>query len=1213
MFCTALVAGIVAARAQSTVVKEDFAGSSNIFGVTSREPASGRAALLDSGLEGFRQVLTVCKTTAEAAISTADGQPVTTAADRAVTIEWDAFHGYFGSDRSTTVTLLNSEGEELGSYVYTSNSCQVTAAKIGGSSVAGFQAFSCQSRIANGGGNGFGGNGKPYVATQGYNPHITATLSAGGNLTMAFTLQGNTTTLKGSVGSMKKDIALLRINSTVENTDRCYAIDNLLVSTHPTTAQAGEGKAILCATVMGPETMRFGASTSTAYKNSYSLLLTATDGTTLSEQSAAQATDFKVTWDIEGFKTENDTEGQYCDSYGSFSVNGKAKLTTTFDLRDVPMNFYGCLKATIVYNGTTTVATKHVVALGNRQQKATQVLPLPGYPAAFSSYSPQLDGYSILKSIGVTGSDILAGGWCAAGNDSHTAVLTTDADGTRQARLTAPTQGKRHLMTHEVETPTGQLLFSTSLRLHEAGAVVTFSGGSPFKDANGYQCPVALSFDGRGIALNGTPMAAGGTPTTVKADTWYRLVLSADKSSNSCYALLYSTDGQLLGESGILPWATDAEPIYFSIGMDNGSTGTVDIASCEAFKPTADTGSYKLSADKVSLSIPSGETARLTATISDENGLPITGKATWSVQEEDMRESIVITPDKDDSHRATVSLSSTADAGTATIQVSIGGVVATLPLTLTTTGETLKFTKSSANITIPLDETTVLRAEYAAEVVDAEGTALGRSVVLAALDSNGTTAYVNNDGISFDPATGILSVTAQAKPTTLVIRATSKNSDGKELTRSLRVNIHRMKFDFGYEGSASCADGYTAVSATTAYTAAQGYGISRGMATEGGTQSSPSANADYLGGDISFDIKVQPGAFYTIEITYQGVLTTAYINSDLAGYELGTQRTMATATYTLPVTTDKIDLRIAAGDAVGEARIASIVVTKEAPRKKRSKRVVHHIGDSTSANNGSWAYRLSNSSSTYPELFALCDFKNKGAGGRNLSTYYTQGKLAAVLNDIYPDDIVMLGNNGTNGMGNSFEADMNYYLDAAEMLGAKVIINSYTPHGAVSNYSSGYNASTHTFDSYRRDSYETVVRRVAQQRANNDKNYIGFVEIGINADAIFNAYTASYAEQGYNSANAAAQAIISCFTDHNHYSNGTLACDLMLNGYSSCPAPGIVSQLMQLLSGVATVVSQRVASQQAINQRVFTISGQQVQAPTAPGLYIIDGRKVVMR
>ena len=57
--------------------------------------------------------------------------------------------------------------------------------------------------------------------------------------------------------------------------------------------------------------------------------------------------------DINGLKKANDTEGQYCDSYGSFSVNNSGKVGTTFDLRDVPMNFFGKLTATITYNGTT--------------------------------------------------------------------------------------------------------------------------------------------------------------------------------------------------------------------------------------------------------------------------------------------------------------------------------------------------------------------------------------------------------------------------------------------------------------------------------------------------------------------------------------------------------------------------------------------------------------------------------------------------------------------------------------------------------------------------------------------------------------------------------------------------------------------------------------------------------------------------------------------
>ncbi|MCR5578475.1 MAG: hypothetical protein K6F74_04575, partial [Prevotella sp.] len=286
----------------------------------------------------------------------------------------------------------------------------------------------------------------------------------------------------------------------------------------------------------------------------------------------------------------------------------------------------------------------------------------------------------------------------------------------------------------------------------------------------------------------------------------------------------------------------------------------------------------------------------------------------------------------------------------------------------------------------------------------------------------------------------------------------------------------------------------------------------------------------------------------------------------------------------------------------------------------RSKRAVHHIGDSTSANNGSWAHRLKNTFTTdYPELAALCDFQNNGAGGRNLCTYYTQGRLANVLRDIYPGDVVMMGNNGTNGMGNTFEDDMNYYLDAAEALGAKIIINSYTPHGAVSNYSGGYNATTHTFNSYRKDKYETVVRSIAAQRAATDEHYLGFVEIGMNADAIFNAYVKDYAANGYADENAAAQAIIQCFTDHNHYSNGTLACELMLNGYPTAKEQGIVAQIVALLkaaegkeTGVNTVNNDR-----QTRAAVYDLSGRRVaqdmQEKLPRGLYIVGGRKVVIR
>lgn len=73
--------------------------------------------------------------------------------------------------------------------------------------------------------------------------------------------------------------------------------------------------------------------------------------------------------------------------------------------------------------------------------------------------------------------------------------------------------------------------------------------------------------------------------------------------------------------------------------------------------------------------------------------------------------------------------------------------------------------------------------------------------------------------------------------------------------------------------------------------------------------------------------------------------------------------------------------------------------------------------------------------------------------------------------------------------------------------------------------------------------------------------------IGKMADAAFNAYVNDYETNGYASKDAAAQAIIKCFSDHNHYSNGTIAAELMIKGYGDgADAKGIVKSLYEIIS-----------------------------------------------
>ena len=967
-------------------------------------------------------------------------------------------------------------------------------------------------------------------------------------------------------------------------------------------------------TIKGEQIMTFGADPNTAFSNPYKAIVVDSNGDTIPDKTSGLI----VTWDIEGFKTANDTEGQYCDSYGSFSVNGQTDQSTTFELRDVPMNFYGRMTATVNYGGKTVKGELYVVALGDKTMATGQLLPLAGYPKDFSTYPNALVGYNILKDTYGANHDIIVGGWSVSGSDSGmSGQLLSDTDGTKFVKFSSTAAKKSHIMTNLMSTFTGQVLYVTRLRFPAAGAIMTLTAGYPMWQNNSrYHNPITVNYDGTNITVNNVKLENNGSAVTFAKNTWYNVVLSADKSTETCYCNVYSTDGTLLASSPVTSWADSSDPTYFSIGMQNVSTGSVDIASCEAYIPTINAETYSLTADKTTLSIPNGESATITASVKDVNGYDITQKATWSVVEPDMQSSVIITPDANDSQTANVTISSTAEAGTATVQVSIGGVTKTIELTLTSSAESVKFTKSTTSVTIPLDEGETTTATYAAMIVDGNGTDLGRNVTIAAYEKDGITP-LNNANITFDAQTGILSVKATANPTQVMIIANGLNSDGENIAKSMMVNIHGLAFDFGYDTEDGTADGFTFVGSATSYSEVNGYGLVSGTPTAGGTASTTDATKDYLNGAMTFSVKVPKGEFYTVNITYQGELTTGYVNADLAGYTLGSQTSLATVQYTIPATRDVIDLHLAA-DATGVARIAQVSIVKQTKRQKRSKPVVHHIGDSTSANNGSWAYRLASlcNSGNYPELTELCTFQNNGRGGRNLSTYYTQGLLANVLADIYPGDIVMLGNMGTNGMGSSFEADVNYYLDAAEALGAKVILNSYSPHGAMSGttYASGYNSSTNTFDSYRRDSYDVIVRKVAEERAANDENYLGFVEIGKNADAIFNAYTKDYAANSYSSADAAAQAIISCFTDHNHYSNGTLACDLMLNGYKTTETKGIVQQIIDILSQQTTGVTSVNEKKTLQDGIIFDLNGHRIQDPLlysshTKGIYIVNGKK----
>lgn len=929
---------------------------------------------------------------------------------------------------------------------------------------------------------------------------------------------------------------------------------------------------IISAEIKGNQIMTFGDSPDIAAENKYTLTLTGQNGTIITADTIdSRIDDFNIEWDIDGFKTVNDTD-KYCDSYGEFAEHTNTATEVLFMLRQCDFNFYGKLNATVTYNGETIEASMYVAATGDKSMADNQILPEAGYPSDFDEYPDSLVGYTTLKDT-YGGNDIMVGGWGMSGSDSGDAVIMKE-ENNKFLRINCPTSSKSHMFTNSINTPQKQIIFEQNIRFNGNGCITLTSKQPYWTDKEGYTTPVTLEFDGTTIKLNGIAIKNNDIDVTVNKGKWYKIVLSADKTTESCFVKVYDLNGQFVGETDSIAWTENSEPTYYSIGFANKQTGTVDFDAYRAYYPAADISTYTLNISQETLSIPNKDTATLSASVKSKEGYNITGAAEWSILEDDMQD-IIITPDVVDSHKATITLGEGASAGEATVQVNIGGYTKTIKLNITDSAESIKFTSSQGSLAIPLDEKSVNTAKYSAAVINGDGMDLNRNVSLGIYDKNNVNKYNLPDGISFDASAGTISVTSAAVPCVFTVRATGESSDGKILSRSVKVTVHGLSFDFGSGADESVTEGYTDINPLTTYTVSRGYGIEGSVKAEG-TPSIDNAKSDYLSGDFTFKAKVTKGKHYRVKIAFSGDLVSEYVSEALSGHERtlaaeGTTHTGYTVkteeiteqVYDIPVVDDVMDLKFSG------ARVAYISIEK-VEKTAAEKPNIWSVGDSTIGNSGSYAYNLARDQANYPELTALADYHNNGKGSRNLKTYYTQGWLDNILINIRPGDIVTIGNMGTNpgGMsGTQFKAPLDYYVDACLAMGAKVILTSYTPHGCVEGYEYVYDKTTHTFHGCREDAYDSLGIRVIYEERKDDPDILGFIDIGLNADNAFNEYVADYAKNGYENEDAAAKAIMDCFGDHNHYGNGgrsQLAGDLMLNGYGT--APGIVSELVRVLT-----------------------------------------------
>jgi len=174
--------------------------------------------------------------------SAVGNQPYELTDNERINISFNAYHGWYNTSKTSSVSLYLPNGKELVGYTYNIKACNVTDVRIGGVKVND-AAFSGQanSNTNNKNANGFSGNSQYYVTTAGYNPEVTMTVDGAGYVTFRFLIssRGIDKTFTGYIDTEGEAIQLEKIVITdnCDNSDRAVGINNLSITSEAPTIQ----------------------------------------------------------------------------------------------------------------------------------------------------------------------------------------------------------------------------------------------------------------------------------------------------------------------------------------------------------------------------------------------------------------------------------------------------------------------------------------------------------------------------------------------------------------------------------------------------------------------------------------------------------------------------------------------------------------------------------------------------------------------------------------------------------------------------------------------------------------------------------------------------------------------------------------------------------------------------------------------------------------
>ncbi|MBQ3464015.1 MAG: hypothetical protein IJH36_13115, partial [Clostridia bacterium] len=256
---------------------------------------------------------------------------------------------------------------------------------------------------------------------------------------------------------------------------------------------------------------------------------------------------------------------------------GSTASTAYFNVRDGVSNWYGTVNVKVTYlEESFTISTPFAVIGANGG--GDNLAPAAGYPEDMSSYDNDLVGYKALAN-GSNSQDVVLNNWSIYGsNEARTLTLKKDADDTKYLQFASNGGSGTTVGVYQLPEQSSQYIVDMKVRF--AGGAMGFGHYKTTPNNTGTD-PNWTAAYGSGSLTVGTESIDG-----LSNDKWYRVVISADESSNKLWAKVYD-EATLVGridDQELATTATASQSYFCFVG-----TWPVDLASFRIYKPSAAT------------------------------------------------------------------------------------------------------------------------------------------------------------------------------------------------------------------------------------------------------------------------------------------------------------------------------------------------------------------------------------------------------------------------------------------------------------------------------------------------------------------------------------------------------------------------------------------------------------------------------------------------